>query len=86
MKNLEAIDIETKKILMTLEERDKWIRRKQDLEAKIKALPRKERGKYKEEMERINQQIAYYDGLIREMKGEMRPGDAKSFFNTLLKF
>jgi hypothetical protein len=80
------MSIDTKRILMTLEERDKWIKRKEALMNKLKGLTRKERKLHKDEMDRIDQQIAYYDGLIREMKGEMRPGDAKSFLNTLMKF
>jgi len=78
--------IDTKKILVTLEERDKWIKRKEALLKKLEILTRRERKLHKDEMDSIDSQISYYDGLIREMKGEMRPGDAKSFLNTLMKF
>lgn len=71
---------------MTIEERDKWLRRKEELQARLKAMPRKERKLFKDEMERIDKEIAYYDGLIREMKGEMRPGDMRSFLNTVVRF
>lgn len=68
---------------MALDERDKWVRRKEDLQKSLKALPRTERKLHKEEILRIDQEIAYYDGLIRDMKGDMTPNHVSIFLKNL---
>ena len=68
---------------MALEERDKWVRRKDEMQRQLKALPRAERKLHKDELSRIDQEIAYYDGLIREMKGDMAPNHVSIFLKNL---
>jgi hypothetical protein len=68
---------------MALDERDKWVKRKGDLKKTMKGLPRAERKHHKEEILVIDQEIAYYDGLIREMKGDMEPDHVNIFLKNL---
>jgi len=68
---------------MALDERDKWVKRKDALMKSLKSLPRAERKAHKEEVLRIDQEIAYYDGLIREMKGDMTPNHVNIFLKNL---
>jgi len=79
----EAVRIDTKRILMALDEREKWVRRKEELTKALKSLPRAERKTHKEEILRIDQEISYYDGLIREMKGDMAPNHVNIFLKNL---
>ena len=68
---------------MALDEREKWVRRKDELKKSLKDLPRAERKNHKEEITRIDQEITYYDGLIREMKGDMAPNHVNIFLKNL---
>ena len=68
---------------MALDEREKWVRRKEDMVKTLKALPRAARKTHKEEILRIDQEIAYYDGLIRAMKGDMEPNHVNIFLKNL---
>jgi hypothetical protein len=65
---------------MALDEREKWIRRKEEMKKSLKSLPRAERKSHKV---RIDQEIAYYDGLIRAMKGDMQPNHVNIFLKNL---
>jgi hypothetical protein len=64
----------TSRILMSVEERERWIEREEALKNRMKNMSKEERKAYKFELDRIRNQIKYYDALIREMKTDMRPG------------
>jgi len=68
---------------MALDEREKWVRRKEEMKKSLKSLPRVERKSHNEELLRIDQEIAYYDGLIRAMKGDMLPNHVNIFLKNL---
>ena len=63
----------TGRILMSIEERQRWIEREQALVERMKTMSKEEKKIYKPELDRIRGQINYYDALIREMKTELKP-------------
>ena len=67
--------METSRILATLEERRRWEARRAELKKEIKGLPPNERALRKSELGKIDQQISYYDSVLRQMKAELRPSD-----------
>lgn len=73
--------METKRILATLDERRRWEARRIELVNEIKKLPSRLRALRKEELSKIDQQIAYYDSLLRQMKKELRPRDRSAILS-----
>lgn len=67
--------IDTSRIVATLDERKRWELRKKDLESEMKYLSADEKTVKKQELAKIDEQIAYYDSLLSEMKKELRPSD-----------
>jgi hypothetical protein len=73
--------METRRILATLDERRRWEARRAKLEKELRKLTSRERSLRKAELGKIDQQIAYYDSLLRQMKKELRPMDRSSILN-----
>jgi hypothetical protein len=73
--------METKRILTTLEERRRWEARRAELKKEMRVLPQRERMLRKTELGKIDQQISYYDSLLRQMKAELRPADRSSILS-----
>lgn len=63
----------TKKILIALEELERWKRRKDQLISSIKNANSAEKQKLKRELDKVNEQIEYYEALVKDMKKELRP-------------
>ena len=76
--------MDTEKILLALQERDRWIERELSLKKEIKKTPRRERGAKHEELGRIKGQVAYYDALARDMKKSVKPPKVSHLLNSLL--
>lgn len=77
--------MDTEKILLALQERDRWIEREEEVKKEIKSLPRRERQGKLEELERIKEQVAYYDALARDMKKSVQPSKVSHLLNSLIK-
>lgn len=60
--------MDVKRILDTIREVDEWTQRKQDLETRMRALPRSQRRSMAAELEIVRQQLAHYQALVEEMK------------------
>ena len=60
--------MDVRRILATIREVDEWTRRKQELEARMRALPRHQRRSMRAELEIVRQQLAHYQALVEEMK------------------
>jgi len=60
--------MDVKRILDTIREVDEWTKRKQDLEVRLRALPRYQRRSMRAELEIVRQQLAHYQALVEEMK------------------
>lgn len=73
--------MDTRRILATLDERRRWVQRKEAFEKELRSSPPAERALRKAELEKINEQISYYDSLLREMKKELRPADRSSILS-----
>lgn len=58
-------------ILTTLSELDKWRRRRQEL---------------KEELEKVDRQVSYYESLAREMKRDVKPPRVADMLKALFNF
>lgn len=73
--------METRRILATLDERRRWEARRTELVNELKRLPSRERALRKVELGKIDQQIAYYDSLLRQMKRELRPSNRSAILS-----
>ncbi|MEM4730045.1 MAG: hypothetical protein QXH42_09860 [Thermoplasmata archaeon] len=73
--------MDTRRILTTLDERRRWIQRREELEKELSISPPEEYPLRKAELEKVEQQISYYDFLLREMKKELRPADRSSILS-----
>ena len=73
--------METRRILATLEERRRWEARRAELRREMKCLQPRERALRKTELTKIEQQISYYDSLLRQMKAELRPADRSAILS-----
>ncbi len=76
--------MDTEKILLALEERDRWIERETEMQNEIKRLPKQERKSKQKELAQIKEQVAYYDALAKDMKKSVRPSKISNFLNALL--
>jgi len=75
---VEATYIDTKRIIATLDERRRWEQRRDELTKALKGLGAAEKKLRKAELAKIDEQIAYYNSLLVEMKKEFRPMDRSS--------
>ena len=73
--------METSRILATLEERRRWEARRAELKKGIAELGQNEKALRKAELGKIEQQISYYDSLLRQMKAELRPSDRSAILS-----
>lgn len=76
--------MDTEKILLALEERERWIERETDLKNEIKSLPKDEKKAKQKELTQIREQVAYYDALTRDMKKSVRPSKLSNLLNALI--
>lgn len=60
--------MDVRRILDTIREVDEWTKRRQELEARMRALPRYQRRSMRAELEIVRQQLAHYQALVEEMK------------------
>jgi hypothetical protein len=75
--------MDVEKILLALEERDRWLERESELVEEIKTSPKEERAAKKEELEKIKEQVAYYDALAKDMKKSVKPTKVSHLLKTL---
>lgn len=77
--------MDTEKILLALQERDRWKEREREVSEEIKRSPKEERRAKQEELERIKEQVAYYDALARDIKKSVKPSKLPHLLNSLLR-
>ena len=77
--------MDTEKILLALEERDRWKERELDMEKEIKNAPKTEKKAKQKELSQIREQVAYYDALAKDMKKSVRPSKISNLLNALMK-
>ena len=70
--------METRRILATLDERRRWVKRKAELEKELRGCPPDELPLKKVELAKVVEQISYYNALLRDMKKDLRPSDRSS--------
>ena len=78
--------MDSEKILMALEERDRWRERESNLREEMKSLPRNQKREKRQELELVMEQVAYYDALARDMKKSVKPSKIPQLLNTLIKY
>ncbi len=76
--------IDSEKILFVLEERDKWRRRQVDLENELKFMRAGEKNAKMNDLEKIKEQVAYYDTLAREIKKTVKPSKVSHLLNSIV--
>ncbi|UCG69417.1 MAG: hypothetical protein JSV09_16885 [Thermoplasmata archaeon] len=76
--------MDTEKILFALQERDRWKEREIEVKKEIKLSPIEERRVKQEELERIKEQVAYYDALARDMKKSIKPSKVPHLLKSLI--
>ena len=60
--------MDVRRILDSIREVDEGTQRRQELEARMRALPRYQRRSMRAELEIVRQQLAHYQALLEEMK------------------
>ena len=75
--------MDVKKILETIHEVDEWTKRRDELEARLKQLPRSERIVLRKELEIVRQQLQHYQALVEDMKRSMSQPVIPSFMDEL---
>lgn len=78
--------METEKMLLALQERDRWLEREAEVRKELKILPRGEKREKRQELERIREQVSYYEALTRDMKKSVRTSNVPTLLNTLINF
>ena len=76
--------MDVEKILLALQERDRWKERELELENEIKSAPKEEKTARREELEQIKEQVAYYDALTKDMKKSVKPSKVSHLLNSLI--
>ncbi len=75
--------MDVRRILATIHEVDEWTRRKQELEARMQALPRHQRRSMRAELEIVRQQLAHYQALVEEMKRSVTRPAVSAFLEDI---
>jgi len=70
-------------ILYAIAEKERWESRYESYKQYLDELPKELRSERKKELKKIDDQIKYYDKLIREMKRIMSGGDATAIMKKL---
>ena len=65
--------MKTEEILLAIKELESWKERKEKILDELMTLSDDEKTEKKKELEKINEQIAYYESLIKDMKKEVKP-------------
>ena len=60
--------MDVKRILDTIREVEEWTRRRENLEVRMRALPRSQRATLRAELEIVRQQLQHYQALLSDMK------------------
>lgn len=77
--------MDVEKILIAIEERERWKERELELKNEIKSSSRGEREAKREELQKVKVQVAYYDALTRDMKKSVNPSNISHLLNSLLQ-
>ena len=77
--------MDTEKILLALEERERWMERESEVIEEIKSTPKGQRREKQEELSLIREQVAYYDALTRDMKKSVKPPKVSQLLGALIK-
>jgi hypothetical protein len=77
--------MDTEKILLALEERERWMEREIEVIQEIKSTPKGQRKEKQEELILIREQVAYYDALTRDMKKSVKPSKVSQLLGALIK-
>jgi cob(I)alamin adenosyltransferase len=65
--------MKSEEILLAIKELENWRDRKEKILNELMTLSDDEKTEKKRELEKINEQIAYYESLIKDMKKEVKP-------------
>ena len=79
-----VLGMDTEKILLALEERNRWKERELELREAMKTMPRQEKRQKHDKLELIKEQVAYYEALARDMKKSVQPSNVPHLLNSLI--
>ncbi|MBU4189682.1 MAG: hypothetical protein KJ886_01615 [Candidatus Thermoplasmatota archaeon] len=65
--------MKSEEILLAINELENWRNRKEKILNELTTLSDDEKTEKKKELEKTNEQIAYYESLIKDMKKEVKP-------------
>lgn len=65
-----------------LQEKEKWAGRKDELEAEIAKIDEEEK-RLLGELEKMREQIRYYESLTRDMKKELQPSSVSGMLKSI---
>lgn len=66
--------MEVENVLLALEERNKWIRRREKLQQKL-AKVRKRKAAYLRLLDEVKKQVVHYDNVVTSLKESRTPQD-----------
>ena len=69
---------------MAVRELEAWEERKQKVRIELKNSNGEDRSDLNPKLEKINQQIQYYDLLVKDMKKEVKPSNLPDILTTLV--
>lgn len=75
-------------ILRTLNELDRWTRRREELRAQLARLGLRDddaRRELREELAKIERQASYYEALTQDMKRSVRPAGVGDLLRTFFR-
>ena len=70
-------------ILLAIKELESWRSRKEKILNELATLSHDEKTEKKKELEKINEQIEYYETLIKDMKKEVKPPKLGHLLDTI---
>ena len=75
--------MKSEEILLAIKELESWRERKEKILNELTTLSDDEKTEKKKELEKTNEQIAYYESLIRDMKKEVKPPKIAHLLNSI---
>jgi hypothetical protein len=74
------------KILIAIRELEAWEKRNKKLRSELKRLNTEGKEELDPKLEKVNQQMHYYESLTRDMKREVKPSNLSDLMRALVRY
>ena len=83
------MNMESDKIIMAIDELDMWVRRTEDIRRSLKECKKtgdaEEERYLRGELAKAEEQVDYYEELVKDMKKALSPNTVKRLYDILMK-